>query len=236
MSGLAHYIEDEGIATVVVALLREHAEKMRPPRALFVPFQLGRPFGSPGDVPLQSDVLSAALALFDRESGPVLDDFDAGPAGVDESADTWVCPISFAAPAGDASIGQRLEQELGQLEPWYELGRERRGGTTVGLLAAPVGESARWLATRADALDEEGFAGHSVVDSLRWSSQDLRSYYFEAASAQPGAEKGAALEAWFWEETTAGELLRAVRTRCLAAEDASVRAVGEFMLGPDAHV
>ena len=221
---------------MVVALLREHAETMRPPRSLWVPFDLGRPFGSPGDVALQTATLRAALRLFDRESGPVLDDFDAAGFELDDEDDTWVCPVSFAAPGGgEVTLSQRLGQEIEQLRPWYELARERRGRTTVGLIPASIDERADWLAACAEALAEKGLAGQSMVDSLRWASLDLRAYYFEAACAQPGATKGTALESWFWRDTSAGELLQALRQRCLAAADPDLQRVGEFMLVPDAY-
>ena len=76
MSGLAHFLEDEGLSTVVVALIREHVVKMSPPRALWVPFEMGRPFATPNDVELQQRVLKAALALLDEPtSEPLLQDF-----------------------------------------------------------------------------------------------------------------------------------------------------------------
>ena len=78
VSGIAHYLEDEGLSTVVVALVREHAEKMHPPRALAVPFMLGRPFGEPDNRKLQTLVLRQAFALLKAEAGPVLVDADVG--------------------------------------------------------------------------------------------------------------------------------------------------------------
>ena len=32
MGGLAHYIEDEGVPTTQISLIREHTEKIKPPR------------------------------------------------------------------------------------------------------------------------------------------------------------------------------------------------------------
>ena len=49
MSGLAKFLEDEGLATTLIALVREQAADVAPPRALWVPFELGRPFGAPDD-------------------------------------------------------------------------------------------------------------------------------------------------------------------------------------------
>ena len=239
MSGLAHYFEDEGVPTVVVALVREHAEKVRPPRALWVPFPLGRPFGAPNDSEGQRQVLRRALALLEAPSGPVLVDFDGAGTAVGEEEETWVCPVSFPAPAGEETgIGRRVADELGWLRPWYELGVERRGRTTIGLAAAPVEDAAAWLAAFAEGhLLPAPAPGKSIADNLRWSAEDLKTFYYEAATAQPGAAaSGARLESWFWEESAAGELLKSLRGRCLADDDPAVHEVGEFMLAPEAYV
>ena len=63
MSALGHYLEEEGIATVAIALIRPQAVNTKPPRALWVPFELGRPFGPPSDAAFQKRVLLAALHM-----------------------------------------------------------------------------------------------------------------------------------------------------------------------------
>lgn len=68
-------IEYAGIATVSISLLREITEKIRPPRALFVPFPLGHPLGEPNDIELQMRILHAAFALLPRTDIPVLETF-----------------------------------------------------------------------------------------------------------------------------------------------------------------
>jgi len=73
---IAAEIERRGIATVCVVLLREIAEKVRPPRALAVPFPHGYPLGAPNDAQQQREVMEAALKLLEREGrGPVVEDF-----------------------------------------------------------------------------------------------------------------------------------------------------------------
>ena len=146
MSGLAHFLEDEGISTVVIALVREHAEQMRPPRALAVPFMLGRPFGEPDDPPLQTAVLRQAFELLAAESGPILVDADV-PEDQTGQEDVWVCPVSFPNQREDSTdLNVRVEKEIAQLRSWYELGVERRGRTTVGLSPVSVDESAKLIA------------------------------------------------------------------------------------------
>lgn len=74
VSLIAAELERRGIATTSVSLLREITEKMRPPRALFVPFPLGYPLGAPHDAELQRRVIAQALSLLEREGpGPILE-------------------------------------------------------------------------------------------------------------------------------------------------------------------
>ena len=236
MSGLAHYFEDEGVPTVVVALLKEQAEKMRPPRALWVPFPLGRPFGAPDDAEQHRRVLRATLALLEAPSGPVLVDFDEADAPEGEDA-AWVCPVSFAPPAAEEDdIGRRVADEVTMLRPWHDLGVERRGRTTIGLSKFPVEAAAAWLAafTEGRALPP-AVPERPVFDNLRWAAEDLKTFYYEAATARPGSASGTRLESWFWEESAAGELLKALRRRCLDDGDEKVRELGELMMVPEAY-
>jgi hypothetical protein len=47
VSALAHYLQEEAVPAVTISLIRLHTEKVRRPRALWVPFELGRPLGAP---------------------------------------------------------------------------------------------------------------------------------------------------------------------------------------------
>ena len=66
-------IEKSGIPTVSISLLKEVTEKVRPPRALYVPFPLGYPLGKPHEPELQKSIIRAALPLLTRKvSEPLL--------------------------------------------------------------------------------------------------------------------------------------------------------------------
>ena len=67
---IAAEFEKRGIATVCIVLLREIAERVRPPRALYVPFPHGYPLGAPNDAALQTDVIEQALALLESPGPP----------------------------------------------------------------------------------------------------------------------------------------------------------------------
>jgi hypothetical protein len=74
---IAAELERRGISTVALQLLRLVAEKVRPPRALFVPFKHGYPLDTPGDGRRQHAVLEAALKLLEDPSPapPALRDY-----------------------------------------------------------------------------------------------------------------------------------------------------------------
>jgi len=76
---VAAELERHGISTVVIQLLREVAERMHPPRAIFVPFKHGYPLDMPNDPRRQHAVIDAALKLLEDSTvtPPVLVDFPA---------------------------------------------------------------------------------------------------------------------------------------------------------------
>lgn len=80
MGLVARELESRGIATVCLMLLREVAEKVRPPRSLVVPdFGWGQPLGPPGDAATHRRVALQALEMtWERREPAALRDFRAG--------------------------------------------------------------------------------------------------------------------------------------------------------------
>ena len=188
MSAIAYFLESEGLQTTGISLVRENTEALRPPRFLWTTFPLGRPMGTPGDAPFQRRVILAALDLLNRKSGPVLEDYPEDAPTV-EIEDHPACPVSFARPSADVSTWDaRLRNELLQMKPWYDLSRHRRGRTTVGVAKVPIDELAPRLA----------------------KLEDLKAYYREALTAQPGTYDFAEIERTLWDETELGRAMRAL--------------------------
>ncbi len=113
MSALGHMIEEQGVATVAISLSRPHTENTKPPRALWVPFELGRPFGPPGDPAFQRREVLAALGMLDEGGGPVrIADFpDDDPRERPDPG--WHPPLEGAAPAygSRAALAAAFEAE-----------------------------------------------------------------------------------------------------------------------------
>jgi len=78
VSLVAAELERQGIATVAIQLLRNVAKRVRPPRALFVPFRHGYPLDAPLDSARQHAVIEAALRVLENFDlrPPVLVDYE----------------------------------------------------------------------------------------------------------------------------------------------------------------
>ena len=234
MCGLAHYFEDEGIATTAIALIREHAETMRAPRVLWVPFELGRPFGSPGESAFQRRVVSDALALLNSKKGPVvLADFpDDAPGPKTDDQTGWVCPVSFPAPLkGDAKPVVQLLQEIDALAPWYQLSKVRRGRTLVGVSGKSVPDAVCFVASFHDEIPLDN-SGRAMSQAFKDAFTDIMAYYSEAGTAQPGQHSSGDTQRWFWHETAAGKLFLDLREKLMKCDDKRLQFIATRVMLP----
>jgi hypothetical protein len=241
VGALGHYLEAEGIPTTQISLIREHTETIQPPRALWVPFALGRPLGRPNDPAFQTRVIQAALALLETEKGPVLADFpDEAPDGSEPAkaeTDLPACPVSFARPDGQKTETEQLleafRQELADCRSWYDMAAEQRGFSSVAYFTPDAAFQVfhDFLLDKPIPLDDNIA---STALALRLAAQDLKAAYFESVMVRPDITlpDDTAFNRWFWQKTAAGEVLRAVRDKCRAADDAALKLNGDLLLVP----
>jgi hypothetical protein len=237
VSAVAHYIEEEGVPTTGISLVRENTAAMRPPRALWVSFELGRPFGAPHDAGLQMRTLRAALALLKRKDGPVvLEDYpEDAPASAPEETEGLACPVPLPRLPIDttATPVAAVEAEIAILAPWYELALSTRGGSTVGVSGLDLPAVLAFLGKLLAGDMPQPAPGLSLAQTVRFATEDLRNWYLEAASARPGGSAGArALADWFWGETAAGRLILRLHPVCAASSDRALRALAQGALVP----
>jgi hypothetical protein len=83
------------VPTTQISLIREHTEVIKPPRALWVPFELGRPLGAPDDAAFQKQVLLAALTLLEASAGPILEDFPQNVPPLKAADPLWACLVHY---------------------------------------------------------------------------------------------------------------------------------------------
>ena len=234
MSALGHYLEEEGIATVAISLIRPQTENTKPPRALWVPFELGRPFGPPSDPAFQRQVLMSALRLLERAAGPiVIEDFAADdPRG---QPDPGWRPPRISAPAADGSaeaLATRLGEEISLLRGAHDAWVAQHGHTTVGLSGLSMGDCGRyvadWVRGKAPPSPRDGF---SAILILRFAVDDLKAYYLEAAAVGSAKPSSRQLGDWLWNDTAAGAVIVTLRAKGLASDDERMKAVlGNFMV------
>jgi hypothetical protein len=222
VGALGHFLERQGIPTVGISLVREHTETIRPPRALWVTFELGRPLGVPDDAPFQRRVVKAALDLLERTDGPLIADY---PEHVTEEADFtgWACPINLAPAQADS-----LDAEIERLRAWYERAKSASGRTTVGVSGLDMPTAGQLVAK---ALEGE----LPPAQALKEAIDDLRAYYLEAASAFPDPGSAKTRKAWFWEETKLARALLALQPKLAISSDQQHKILGNLTLIPAAE-
>lgn len=238
MGALGHFLENRGIATTQISLIKEHTRIIRPPRALWVPFDLGRPLGAANNPDFQRRVLRAALELLVAPEGPILVDFPGdAPADSEAGLNGWACPIAGLTKPDDkiplARLYENFKREVSQLRPWYDLGVERRGRTAVAYFS-PDAAGSFLQAFASGPIPPSPLEDVPTASALRLAAQDIKAFYYEAVAARPGASPpmGAVFSRWFWQETAAGSVLKKIRERCLREEDPELRKTAALLLVP----
>lgn len=226
---LGRCFEEAGISTTGIVFVKEHAERVKPPRMLMVPFQFGLALGPPDDPETQHRTLKAALDLLEREKGPVLE----------ELADDTVPEILLQASAvatksSDAESGGNLSpaDELTALRAYYERWVEAHDGrTALGLSGIPQRRfrgMVRFLEGYAAGEDEdmaERPPEVPVPQFIRYCVDDLKAFYYEARMTQWLSHDENQLHEWFWGETALAQLIVKLSERLGASDDADVKSI-----------
>ena len=205
---------------------------MRLPRFLWVPFDLGRPFGAPGAPDFQRRVLRAALELLESGEGPVvLEDFpEDAPEGDGSDGASWVCPVTFAAATGaNPDLVARTLEEISRLAPWFEVGGADANpvsGYVLEEIPARLGGIVDGTATMEAAGDV------SPEEWVRLACDDLRNWYLDAARNQPGRASATELREWFWLQTAAAKLIAATATALLEHPEPMVKLLALRVMVP----
>ncbi len=225
--------------------MRENTERMQLPRFLWVPFELGRPFGAPNEPDFQRRVLRAALALLEREDGPVvLEDFpdEAPVASTPAGVEGWACPISFHAPTDAPTDDQRelVRETLAEIErlaPWHEIYVTQRGQAAPPACGLTRDEVTRGLGALAEGLDDpEVPTDLPLLEWVRLGCDDLRTWYLEAAQGQPGRAHSSELQEWFWRQTAFARLIASAAMYFVRSADRGDQIFGRRGMVPRVHM
>lgn len=238
VSGIAHYLEREGLPTTVVALLRQHAELLRPPRALAVPFELGRPFGAPNAADFQRRVLIEALSLLERTDGPVLVDFPDGPPEPDADRATWTAPVEAAQNAGDFGDSQArmdaINSEAELLRPMRDQWVSEQGGRHFDRIT-PLKLDQIIAFIEGFILDrsmQNPLPAYPLKQAVKFSADDLKHFYYQAGLSRAGRITDIELDNWFFGNTLAGDLLLRLKAGLLSSGVEELKLFAERSLVP----
>ena len=207
-----------------IALVKEHAARVRAPRALAVPFPYGSALGKANDSAFQHKVIAAALDLLSNDDTPVLAEFPESGEG----------PVSLLqASAVQADSAKSLSDpadELTGLREYYERWVDNQGGRTlVGLTGVPQRRFRGIVRYLQDYSQGNGGEAPERPDGvseplyIRWCIDDLKAFYYEARMEQRPSAAEDDLHHWFWGETAMGNLIVDIGQRMDASEDPEVK-------------
>jgi hypothetical protein len=186
--------------------MRDIAERMHPPRALYAEFPLGMPLGKPRDAAFQHRVLEAAFGLLEQPAGPVLVDF---PETIQsKGGEPLACSLP---PRYDPNLHPAVD-EAQALRGAYDRAVAKNGRTSVGR-AITADEIPAALEKLVQITDGQAWDAVGFDAPLMQVATDIRAYCeelaLELAADGPIAAWGA--ERWFYDTTEAGKVLLAVR-------------------------
>ena len=231
---LANYFEEQGFATVLVGFVREHMQVVKPPRALWLNFPMGRPMGKPNDPIYQMKVIRAAFSLLEKSSGPVLEDFpDVIP--VVNGRMGYALPEELVVAKDDIGDTDQLvadiAAEMEALRTPYEAAVAARGRTTVGASELQIKDFIPYIAEFVKGNKPKSpRKGLSPVPLLKLVVEDLAAYYTEARTYRDNIDDIELLGKWFWEETKSGQLLLWLEAVSLESDDKVLCQIVEMSL------
>jgi hypothetical protein len=228
VGALSHYLETSGIPTIGISLIRLHTETIRPPRALWVPFELGRPLGRPSQPEDQRRLLRKALSLLERTDVPILEGWEAVP--VEEDAGD-LHGLACFVPTPAKTLRSEVMDELARLRSRLESEKAAGPGLAAGVLGIAPEEAAKLVLDFIDEVPAENPRPELPYPHvLKLAVDDLVKFYNSVgADETDSAER---LREWFWRETAMGRAAGDLRARMLEHPDPTYRAVAYLVLTP----
>lgn len=169
----------------------------------------------------------------------MLQDFPEDAPASGEASTAWACPVNLSTENVNLSnldqLQEALKREMTQLRSWYDLAVKKRGRTTVGVSGLALDGIGDFVSGfLKGGLPENPRGGLPLWLVLKLAVDDLKAYYFEAVTAQPGQGSPGSdtLANWFWEETVAAKVLLAVKESCMNSDDNMLKAAGAKLIVP----
>ena len=65
---------------------------------------------------------------------------------------------------------------------------------------------------------------------------DIKAFYVDAATAQPGKASGSDVQDWFWRETAFANMLQNLRKDLMVSADEELALIAAWFLVPSSHL
>ena len=203
-----------------------------------MPFELGRPMGVPNNEVFQRKVLLALISLLERTDGPfIIDDFPEDAPESDDEIEVLSCPVSFDEPGSNDTdpLKTGFTREITAMGPWYDMAFKKRERTTVGGSGIEIDALGDFIyAFVKGEIPDNPRDDVDISVTLKLAAEDIKSYYIEGVTSQPGQEglSSRALKEWFWNETIAGKVLLKLVQACSQNDNEMIRMTGQFAIAP----
>ncbi|MBJ27790.1 MAG: hypothetical protein CL776_03185 [Chloroflexi bacterium] len=223
---ISRVLEEFGISTVGIALVKEHALRVKVPRALAVPFPFGHALGKPGDPEYQLSVINACLSLLEQATEPTIADWTT--SGVVSAP-----LIQYSAIKNTIDVATDPANEITKLRHYYERRLVKvNGRTSVGLSGIDqrkFRKVVRFLdaySAGSETIDlPERPMGVSKHQYVRYLVDDLKAFYYEAFIEMTDGNAGENPHDWFWSSTSIANLINQVAQFLDASENPEIKAI-----------
>ncbi len=168
----------------------------------------------------------------------MLEDFPEDEPENDEIT-VLACPVNFSQNAVEPGETDQLlaafRREMTAMRPWYNTAVNKRQRTTVGVSGIDLEALGDFIYAFVRGKEPKNPRDDiSLAYTLKLAVEDLKAYYIEGITAQPG-QAGASsqvLQDWFWDETVAGKVLLALKKVCEASPDRIMSLIGAHFIVP----
>ena len=206
-------------------LIKEHAQKVKPPRMLSVPFNFGHTLGLANNPDYQHKVLKATFDLLDRDNGPVLEEFES----------TFVSDVIVQGSQTinvSQNLGVKPTDEFNSFKANYEVwlktndGRSGVGLSTISWQDLPNIIDFLEDYTSGEVTDTNMRpTQYSVPHFIRYCVDDLKTFCFESKMGKQPNSQVNELHEWFWSKTAIGMLITKLAQRMNDDEDKETKSV-----------
>ena len=132
------------------------------------------------------------------------------------------------------NLVESFSKEFSQMKIWYDASLSRSNRTSTGVSGLLPEEAVAFILAfiKGEEPDRKN-KNTSLPDTLRLAAEDIKAFYFEGISAQPGqATDSKTLADWFWGETHAALVINEVRKTSLKYDSKTMKLLGSLLLVP----